>query len=101
MDGLLSWVAFTYSARVIYMYFVQGIRVLHLKSDVLLCLYAAVFFGLTALLNHAPRLILLGFVQGYLIVAPRKHGSIQSALREIAGATVLAAFIWIATYVCA
>jgi hypothetical protein len=94
---LVHWVALTYATRIVYQYFVRDTHVLNFKADVLLCLYASVYFYFTALFPQ--RLLLLGTMQGYLIMAPPAHGSMQSALKELAYATAWAAVVFVGSYI--
>ena len=95
----VRWVAWTYANRIVYQYFVQGMNVLNFKADVLLCLYASLYFYFTALFSPFHRLMMLGVMQGYLVMAPPTHGSIQSALKELSSATFFAACMIIVTYI--
>ena len=94
----VGWVAWTYATRVVYQYFAQGMNVLNFEADVLLCVYASLYFLCTSLFSPFHRLLMLGAMQGYLIMAPPTHGSIQSALKEIGDATVFAACMILVTY---
>lgn len=95
----VGWVAWTYATRMAYQYFVQGMNVLNFKADVLLCVYASLYFYCTALFSPFHRLLMLGVMQGYLVMAPPSHGSIQSALNELLAATFFAACMIIVTFI--
>lgn len=95
---MVHWVTMTYATRIVYQYFFRNTRALNFTADVLLCVYASLYFYFTALFPQPQRLLLLGTMQGYLIMAPPAHGSIPSALKEMVQATAWAAAVIVASY---